>query len=203
MRIPPLNILDQLFSTWGHIVLLRSLATAPGPLSGRGCARSSGMTHRAAIQSLERLVILGIVTKERKGRSTLYALSESHRFNRKILPQLLDFERSFLPSATKLIRKYLSSFAESVILHHPAKSPRAPNPLTLSICVIIQDPQIAQPSLELLTRHLQRSLGISIIPLIVSLTQFRLAARQESPEIAPFLKEGTVIMGKTLRELLP
>jgi len=160
------------------------------------------MTHRAAIQSLERLVILGIVVKEPKGRSTLYALSETHRFNRKILPQLLDFERSFLPSAIKLIRKYLSPFVESVILHNPAKSPGASNPLVLSICVIIQDPQIAQPSLELLSRHLQRSLGISIIPLIVPLIQFRLATRQESPEIAPFLREGTVIMGKTLRELL-
>jgi DNA-binding transcriptional ArsR family regulator len=58
--------------------VLTLLARADRPLTGRGIARVSGVSHGGVQRALEHLVGEGIVDRERAGRAFLYRLNRDH-----------------------------------------------------------------------------------------------------------------------------
>ena len=67
-------IIDQLFGGPGRTAVLRVLADARGPLTGRQIAEIAGLSPAGAARVLDRLAELGVTTRQPVGRAVLHEL---------------------------------------------------------------------------------------------------------------------------------
>jgi DNA-binding HxlR family transcriptional regulator len=205
MRMPTSHILDDIFSTWGHVAVLRHMFGLTEPHTGRAISRAVGMTHRACLQSLKRLEIIGLVSRKQRGRSYFFVLNRGHRFVAAILPVLFEYERALVPSAAKIIRRELFHQAESVLFRYREDLRDARSLLVIDLCVIISEQtqqDVAQRHLANLGERLRHAFGVRLEAVILSEHEFRRRSRRQLPPTGEFLAGSTVVFGKTLRELL-
>ena len=131
------HILDEVFSTWSHIAVLRTLMDATQPMSGREIARLSGMNHRSCLNALTRLENIGFVFRNRGGRDHLFAVNREHRlWSEGVLP-LLEIERRHTGRLVKRLRKELSIYVESAIIYGNSVTKRETLDTTIDLCLII------------------------------------------------------------------
>jgi DNA-binding transcriptional ArsR family regulator len=205
MRLPTSHILDRIFSTWGHIAVLRHLFETRDPKTGRAIARAVGMTHRACLQSLSRLESMEIVSRMPEGRSHLFALNRGQRFVATVLPGLFEYERALMSSAAKIIRRELFHHAESVLFRYAEGRQTDGNPLMITLCVVVASQaqqDIVMRHLSSLGERLRNSLGIQLESVVLSEQEFRRQARRQLTPAIDFLADGVVLFGRTIRELL-
>lgn len=80
-------IIDQLFGGPGRTAVLRVLADASGPLTGRQIADVAGLSPAGAARALDRFAELGVTKRQPVGRAVLHELDrESALVSQIILP---------------------------------------------------------------------------------------------------------------------
>jgi len=198
-------ILDEVFSTWSHISSLRILMDASRPLSGREIARLSHMNHRSCLNALTRLEHIGFVNCSRGGRDHLFTINREHRlWHEGILP-LLEIERRHLGRLTKRLRKELSMVVESAILYGNVVMKRDAHDTTVDVCLITTNwmtEQEIRGHLDTVTGILWKRYGAKLRTVIFTESEFLRRVKNNHASIQIILKEGQVITGKTVRELI-
>jgi len=198
-------ILDEVFSTWSHIAVLRVLMDAPHPLSGREISRLSQMNHRPCLHALTRLEHIGFVNRDRGGRDHLFTVNHENRlWTEGILP-LLEIERRHLGRLAKRLRKELSLYVESAIMYGNGIMKREAHDTTVDLCLVINNRMTEQEirsHLKIIAPLVWKRYCAKLQVVIFSESDFVRRAQRGQAAVQAILKEGQVITGKTFRELM-
>ncbi len=198
------NVLDQVFSTWSHIAVLRVLQDAAKGLTGREIARLAKMSHRSCLKALTTLEDLSIVERHRGGRDHIFSLNREHMLVSEGIIPLLALERRFLASLSALLKKKLGNLVESQILFGSVARKEEDSHSDLDICLVVhkeRDIEKVQALVHELSPMIQQRYGARLSPLVLSTADFSKRARRDKPPVQNIMRDGIVVSGKQLREL--
>jgi hypothetical protein len=198
-------ILDEVFSTWSHVSTLRILMSAARPLSGREIARLAHMNHRSCLRALTRLEHIGFVNRNRGGRDHLFTINREHRlWHEGILP-MLEIERRHIGRLAKRLRKELSTYVESAILYGNSVMKREAPDTTVDLCLIINSrttEQEVRSHLEIVAPIAWKRYGAKLQTVVFTEPEFVRRAKRGQASVQTIIKEGQVITGRSIRELI-
>jgi hypothetical protein len=199
-------LLDEVFSTWSHIAVLRVLMNTPRPLSGREIGRLSHMNHRSCLRALTKLEHLAFVFRTRGGRDHFFVLNREHRLWQEGIHPLLDFERRHLGRLVKRLRKELALYVESAILYGPALLKREMHGPMIDLCLIINAPvteKEIRTHLDAIAPTLWKRYGATLHLVVYGETEFVRRVKRGHAQTIAILTEGQLITGKSFGDLLP
>jgi predicted nucleotidyltransferase/DNA-binding transcriptional ArsR family regulator len=87
------TIIDELFGGPGRTAVLRVLAAAKTPLTGRQIALSAGLSPAGAARALDRLAELGVTKRQPVGRAVLHELDCDTELVSQIIMPAIEAER--------------------------------------------------------------------------------------------------------------
>lgn len=198
------RVLDQVFSTWSHIAVLRVLQDAAHGLTGREIARLSSMSHRSCLKALTSLENLHLLVRQRGGRDHLFVLNRNHVLVSDAILPLLAYERRFLVQVEEYVKKHLQGKVVSVILFGSVARKQEDVHSDLDLCVVVRtDPAKAavQEQIHALAPSVQQRFGARISPIIFTTAEFARGVKAKKSPMNEIAEEGKVIAGKSLREL--
>jgi len=196
------NVIEVVFGSSGRTAILRRLAKAPQPLSGRQIAELTGLTHRGAIQALAGLVETGVVRQRQVGRAHQYSLREDNvAVNQIILPALAS-EEHLLDLLKEELAKTFSAHALSLILFGSFARGDADSKSDIDVLVVTSDAkkkmaidQLAQAELGHFNDKFHALLSCYSLTLDELKRKRRLAFLKQAEQ------EGILLYGKNLEEL--
>lgn len=108
--------LDAVLSAPSRLAVLRALARAKSPLSGRALARSAGINHQGAAAALAALARLGLVERRPAGRSDQWRLDRRRWIMSELILPLFEREARHAGAVVDAIRKGLRGKAAAVLI---------------------------------------------------------------------------------------
>lgn len=198
------RVLDQVFSTWSHIAVLRVLQDTAHGLTGREIARLSSMSHRSCLKALTNLEDLHLLIRQRGGRDHLFVLNRDHVLVSEAILPLLEFERRFLLHVEEYLKKRLQRKTMSVILFGSVARKQEDTRSDLDLCVVVRaesEKAAVQEQIHVLAPSVQQRFGARISPIIFTAAEFARGVKLKKSPMHEIAKEGKVIAGKSLRDL--
>ena len=108
--------LDAVFSAPSRLAILRELARARAPLSGRALARLAGINHQGAAVALMDLAKLGLVERRPAGRSSQWRLDARRWLLSEVILPFLKRESEHAACVADIIKKNLRGKASAVFI---------------------------------------------------------------------------------------
>ena len=199
------KILDNVFSTWSNIAVLRVLSKVKIGLSGREIAKQANMSAPSSLEALSTLENLNIVTRQRGGREHFFFLNREHYIVKKVIIPALSSERKFAESIYADIDRGLGKYSSSLIVFGSTARREEEIDSDLDLCIVFKDAASKKKIEKLITDlsySLNKKYGVSLAPFHISeLDFFRRAKNKKSP-VADIIVEGLYISGKTIKELM-
>jgi len=180
------HTIEDLLAGTGRIAVLRALAAAPGPLTGRQVASLAQTSHAGAMRVLDRLVAMGVVLRTPVGRAFLHELDRDNAVVSAIVVPLFEAE-GLLPTAThallaaearvpyvnETVRPHLSAIEASCRRHHVVRaalfgsatqteSGVVPSDLDLLVTFESLAPRMKAEAYAELTEELERIMGMPV-----------------------------------------
>ncbi len=108
--------LDAALSAPTRLAVLRALARAKAPMTGRAAARAAGVNHQGAAVALAALERLGLVERRAEGRAGLWRLDGRRWLVRELLLPLLAREAEHASGVVGAVKRALRGKAAAVLL---------------------------------------------------------------------------------------
>jgi len=197
--------LNEIFSAYSSIVVIRELRYTKNGFSGREIAKRAGLSAPAAMNSLSHLESLKIVNRQIGGRDHIFTLNFRSYFVSVILLPLLDAESKFYDSIVKEIKKTLSKNTISVFLFGSVARKEESIQSDFDICIVysgLKDKKFVQDKVNVCRDELNNNYGISLAPFYISRKEFQQRAKLKKPPVNEILKEGILLFGQSIKELL-
>ena len=199
------KILNEIFTTYSHIAILRELRFSKNGFSGREIAMNAGISPPSCLAALSKLEKLKIVNRQIGGNVHIYTLNfDNYLVKEGILP-LLEIEQSLPGRIVILLKKALSKISVSVILFGSVARLEETNSSDYDLCIVYQT-QSDKKELEELINQIRPKLysqfGISIAPYFISLSDFKLRAKKKASPVNDIVKKGKILFGESIRSLL-
>lgn len=197
--------LNEIFSAYSNIAIIRELRYTKNGFSGREIAKRAGLSAPAAINSLSHLESLKIVNRQIGGRDHIFTFNISNYFVKTILLPILDAEGKFFDSIVKDIKKTLSKNTISVFLFGSVARKEESIQSDFDICIVIsglKDKKIVEEKVNVCRDELHNNYGISLAPFYISVKDFKQRAQLKKPPINEIVKEGILLFGQSIKELL-
>lgn len=197
--------LNEIFSAYSNIAVIRELRYTKNGFSGREIAKRAGLSAPAAINSLSHLESLKIVNRQIGGRDHIFTLNISNYFVKFVLLPVLDAEGKFYDSIVKDVKNTLSKNTISVFLFGSVARKEESIQSDFDICIVyssIKDKKIVEEKVNICRDELHNNYGISLAPFYISVKEFQQRAKLKKPPINEILKEGILLFGKSIKELL-
>ncbi|HCY78072.1 MAG TPA: hypothetical protein DHV28_19370 [Ignavibacteriales bacterium] len=199
------KILDAVFSTRSNIAVLRVISKVNIGLSGREIAKQAGMSAPSSLEALTAMENLNLVKRERGGRDHFFYLNREHYIVEKIISPILNVERKYPDQIYSDIKKGLGRYASSLILFGSTAREEEEIESDLDICVVFKD-AISKRKLEKIISDLRIELfkkyGVSFAPYYISEKDFEKRARLKKSPVDDIIKEGKLISGKSIRDII-
>lgn len=199
------KILDEVFSTWSNIAVLRVLKKVKIGLSGREIAKQAGMSPPSCLAALSTLESLNIVSRQRGGRDHFFALNREHFVVNKIIIPMLHQELEFKKSLFNEIIKTIGNDSVSVFLFGSVARLQEQTESDMDICIVYKD-QKTKKKLEMLNRELgfllHKKYGVSLAPFYLSTNEFKKRFLSKKPPVSDVITEGQLLTGKKVEALL-
>ena len=163
------------------------------------------MNHRSCLKALTRLEHIGFVFRNRGGRDHLFSINREHRLWFEGILPLLEIERRHLGRLAKRLRKELSVYVESAILHGTCITKKDAHDTTVDLCLIINSQMTEKEihsHLDLILPIAWKRYGAKLQTTIYTDTDFARRVKRGQSSILAILREGQVVAGKTMRELI-
>jgi len=199
------RVWDEVFSTWSHLAVLRALQHSARGMTGREVARVAGMNHRAGLEALSKLEALGIVSRIRGGRDHLFSLNREHALVAGGILPLLAAESRYAEDLKKIVGRRLGKHAVSVIVFGSVARGEETPASDLDVCLVVSRASDKSSALEAahdLAPQLLREYGVRLSPFVLSKTEFRRRARNHVAPVDSLVREGMVVSGLSLGELV-
>ncbi len=196
------GVVELLFGSPGRVKLLRRLAEAPQPLSGRQAAELAGLTHRGAIQALSVLVDLGVVTQRQAGRAYQYALAESNILVQEIVLPAFAAEKRLRRILEEDIVDQFAGLALSLVLFGSVARGEQTPQSDVDLLAVVANEKDRETMEEIASSRAPAFQSRFGAPLAVHvLTVGQLREKRRSPFLVEAARDGVVLHGKPLKEL--
>lgn len=199
------KILDEVFSTWSNIAVFRVLRKHTIGISGREVARLAGLSAKNCLITLSMLENYGMVTRVRGGRDHIFNLNREHLIVKDVILPGLEVEEQYFEKLTIDIKNRLKKYTLSMIIFGSVARKEETIESDLDICLIVKD-KVHKEAVEErwsdIQVYLNRKYGVSVSPIYFTRSEFALKAKKKKPPVNSIIKEGIVISGLSLRELL-
>lgn len=199
------EVLDRVFSTWSHIAALRVLQDSAVGMTGREISRFAGMSHRSCLKALSELEEIAIVNRLIGGRDHRFSLNREHILVTEGILPLLNLERKLLQEVSELLRKRLARYVQGIILFGSVVRKTETTQSDLDVCLLIgkeREREAISSRVNTIAPQFRKRFGAGLSPFIIPVSDFRQRARAQKPPMSEIIKEGVVIAGKTIREIL-
>jgi len=199
------KILDNVFSTWSNIAVLRVINRVKTGLSGREIAKQANMSAPSSLEALSSLENLNIVNRQRGGREHFFFLNREHYIVKKIIIPILSSEKKFTESIYLDIEKELGSHSLSLIVFGSTARDEEKIESDLDLCIVFSAPGMKSKIEHIITElnlSLFKKYGVSLSAFFISEAEFKKRARTKKPPIPDVIRDGIVISGKSIRKLL-
>ncbi len=192
------RVLDEIFSRWSNVAVLRALNKYATGISGREVARAAGITVKNCFNALNDLESIGIVTRIRGGRDHLFSLNREHFLVKQGIIPLLQVESDFAGVMFNEIKKKLKSRCNSVYLFGSVARKEEEAGSDLDLC-IIYDSKNNKKQLEETVFELQslfrKKYFVNISPFFIKEPDFIKRAKNNKPPVNEIINEGKLIFG--------
>ena len=196
------NVLNKLFSSPALLSVLRELAARSKGATGREIARISGLTHQAAHNALANLEALKIVKREFAGKAHFFTINREHYLFKYIISDMFASEKQFRDSIYKEIIKAFKGVSESLIVFGSVARKEENVESDLDLCIITDNTKEIDKRLNAFREKLYTNYGITLAPYILKEKEFAALAHKKKSPVNSILKEGIVIAGKSIKELV-
>jgi hypothetical protein len=180
--------LDAVFSAPSRLAVLRALARAKMPLSGRALARLAGINHQGAASALAALAAFGLVERRPSGRSDQWRLDGRTWLMSELLAPLFAREAEHAEAVAGAIRKGLRGKAAAVLLAGAAAKGRLEPGAPVELVVIEGAPgrRPLSEALRALAALLKERWSLELdVRVLNGREAARAAAREDWWELAP------------------
>lgn len=197
------NILDYIFNTPSSVKVLRVLINDVVGLTGRQIANLANINHQSAHDALNNLESLKLIKRVVGGKSHIFTLNrKNHLVNELIIP-IFNSEINYREEVFNLIKNAFKNLETTVILFGSVARKEETSSSDLDICIIYSNQKIKLSKVtEKLSNTLNEKYGITLSPFYISYKEFRNRARYKKPPVDEIIKEGIILTGKPLKELI-
>ncbi len=197
------NLLQHIFSAPSNIIVLRTLNSRVVGISGRETARISKLSIRTVQNALAHLESLGLVNRTIGGRDHLFTLNRNNRIVTKLIKYIFEFEGEFKSEILSLIKKMLSASASSLILFGSVARNEEDYTSDFDLCIVyVKNRTKIEDAVSKLRDKLYDDYKVTLAPFYILETDFKKKAKQNLSPVNNILKDGVLITGKPIRELI-
>jgi len=197
------NILQHIFSTPSNVIVLRTLNSRVVGISGREIARISKLSTRTAQSVLANLESLGLVNRTIGGRDHLFTLNRNNKIVSKLIKYIFEFEDGFSKEIISSIKKKLSPLVSSLIIFGSVARKEEESSSDLDLCIVHTKNKIKiENSVSELRDRLYDDYKVTLAPFYITETDFKKRAKRNQSPVNSIIKEGILITGKPIRELI-
>jgi predicted nucleotidyltransferase len=199
------KLLNEIFSTYSNIAVLRAMQDNRQGLSGREISKKAELSAPSCFQALNKLERLKLVSRQKGGRDHLFKLNfDNVALSEAIIP-VLEFERNWLNRILREIKRNLKNDSLSLILFGSVVRAEENYESDFDIVVIIKESKTSSKIDDKVTKlsiQLNKKFGISLSTILLSLSDFKKRDKKNLPPVNNILTEGKVFSGFSIRELL-
>lgn len=199
------RVLDRVFSTWSHIAVLRVLQDSAVGMTGREISRLAGMNHRSCLKALTKLEEIAIVSRLVGGRDHRFSLNREHVLVAEGILPLLSLERNLVQKVSVLLKTKLARNVQSLILFGSVATKTETPESDFDLCVVIVNEETRErvsTRVHEIADEFRRRFGANLSAFIITESEFRRRARSKKPPVTEIVKEGVVIAGKVIEEIV-
>ncbi len=199
------KVLDEVFSTWSNIAVLRVLRKCDMGITGREVARLSGMSPKNCLITLSTLENYGMVYRVRGGRDHIFSLNRENVIVKEVVLTGLQVEEEYFERLAADIKKLLRKFTVSIIVFGSVARKEETLESDIDLCLLIKDKahkEAIEKRLPDIQAVIKKKYGIAVSPIYFTQTEFVLKAKSKKPPLNGIVKDGILISGLSIRELL-
>lgn len=197
------KVLDHIFSSQGTVKVLRVLKNSVVGLTGRQIASLAGITHQAAHNSLANLESLKLINRVIGGSSHLFTLNRNNFITKNIIESVFNSENDYHDSILSIIKKTLSKHSVSALIFGSVSRKEETVESDLDLCIVYdKEKKVLEGYVNALQDNLHKEFGVVLAPFYISSQEFSKRAATKKPPVNEIIKEGIVISGKSIRDLL-
>lgn len=205
-----LQPLDEVLTSRSKVRLLRAMLSTEQPLSGREAARLARVGRVPAARSLDELVALGVLHRQRTTSQHLYTLNRQSYLVRQGLAPLYQTERERVERIFDSLRSILREApggeqVKGAWIFGSAARGQDTAESDLDVLVVVEDePGGHEVHAHLAARapELEQEFGLRLSPVVVTRERLRAMHADEHALVRDVLHEGRRITGVELERLL-
>lgn len=197
--------LNEIFSTYSNIAVIRELRDTTNGLTGREIAKRAGLSAPSAIKALSHLESLKLVNRRIGGRDHLFTLNFNNYFVKKILIAALEAEGDYFDMIKSELKKSISKEIESLILFGSVARKEETVKSDFDICIVLRDSvnkNMLEKKVNNCRDQLYKNYGINLAPFYILPKEFKHRAKIKKPPVDDIIKDGIVLSGKSIKGIL-
>jgi predicted nucleotidyltransferase len=197
--------LDLVLGQLSKVRILRFLVNREGEQGGREIARNIGLSHPIVHRSLRELATHGLILSRWAGGTLLYRTNPDHWLAKGLLRPLFTKERDTLGALGAFLLERLHTPDASVILFGSVGRGEERPDSDLDLLVILPSRHrrtAIEAKLFEVAPEVTRVFGNRLAPVVLTRAEFRERFRRHERWVRGVLKEGQLIAGPPLTELV-
>ena len=197
--------LNQIFGKKSKVKILRLLSLYKKEATIREISREINITPPNVSRILKELEKEGVITSKKVGRSILHSLNSRHYLVKHIILPAFKKEKEAKENLAKFLKRKLNSEIESIILFGSIAKQKEKPDSDIDLLFIVSDesnPKTLEEKISTLNPKITEYFGNSISPLIMKVSEFKLRLKKNDKLLKSILKEGEVLQGKSISEIL-
>jgi predicted nucleotidyltransferase len=194
---------NHIFSSPITVSVLRELSHRKTGITGREAAKIIGVTHKSVLRALSALEEINLVSHEIAGRSYFFKINRDHYFYKKIIERMFKDENEYILTVYEDISHSIGKYCESIILYGSAARGEEHSGSDLDLCIIYKgNIRDIEEEVSTLRTQIFHKYGITIAPYLISLSGFKEGVLKEKPPFSNIAREGKLIYGKSIGEII-
>lgn len=194
------RVLDNIFNSGAHPVVLRTLLDSTTGYTGREVARFSGIHPHTALKTLTNLEELNIVKRQRGGRDHIFTLNRENYLVCEVILPLFQKELQFRDEVYKKLAKILKGKVVSALVFGSTARKEEKPASDLDVCCVVEKKSDVENVRDLLnnsSQSLYEKYGIKISPVFFTIPEFK--RKKNTQLLKNIVKEGKEITGSLKR----
>ena len=199
------KVLDEIFSRWSNVAVLRALNKYAIGISGREVARAAGITVKNCFTALNDLEAIGIVKRVRGGRDHLFSLNRQLFLVTQGITPLFEIEKRFVEEIFTDIKKHLKNKCKSVYLFGSVARKEEKADSDMDLCIIYNrtiEKKILEETVFELQSLLHKKYFLNVTPFYITQKEFVKRAKSKKPPVNEIIKDGILIFGTSFEKML-
>lgn len=200
-----INILDKILGQRSKVKILRFLASYKKEASIRELARETGITPPNMSRILKELENEGALISKKFGKSVVFSLKRGNFLIEKIISPLFKIEAEAKKELSRKIIKSIKFPVESIILFGSIARGEEKSGSDIDIAFVVKDSlDIGKIEKEILLINpiISGYFGNTIAPVVIRKSDFIKKLKKGDHFISAIAREGEVISGKLINDLL-